>query len=74
MTTGLTSDSQQWIPGESGMYLQSNVQYRIVLLTKWVFQDKSEIKMYLGKSKRKISTNLSSLKEFQAEEKSEMKR
>ena len=74
MTTGLTSDSQQWIPGESGMYLQSNVQYRIVLLTKWVFQDKSEIKMYLGKSKMKISTNLSSLKEFQAEEKSEMKR
>ena len=56
------------------MYLQSNVQYRIVLLTKRVFQDKSEIKTYLGKSKMKISTNLSSLKEFQAEEKSEMKR
>lgn len=53
---------------------ESNVQYGIVLLTKRAFQDKSEIKTHLGKSKMKIYTNPSSLKEFQAKEKSEMKR
>lgn len=53
---------------------ESNAQYGIVLLTQRAFQDKSEIKTHLGKSKMKISTNPSSLKEFQAEEKSEMKR
>lgn len=41
----LTHDSQQWIPGASGMCLlkalrESNIQYRIVLLTKRAFQDK----------------------------------
>ena len=53
---------------------ESNVQYGIVLLTQRAFQDKSEIKTHLAKSKKIISINPSSLKEFQAEEKSEMKR